>query len=144
MKTIPELIDLFSKILLIKMELHGSPHWLRKLAIREINQHKVLLGGIEHEVYRFDIKRNHISLVCEVLEEICPEHGPFSEKYFHFDVESDITGPVKKTHHQDAFLPKAYEKDVFSVTSAILSKNLTNSSHSNQSRSSQLNSIKKK
>jgi hypothetical protein len=53
---------------------------LDSLQLLKITPSKVVLGGIQHKIYRYEIKTNHESLLKEVLNELFPEKAPFSEK----------------------------------------------------------------
>ena len=61
-----------------------SPHvnqaWLNSLQLLKITPSKVILGGIAHKIYRYEIKTNHESLLKKILDEFFPEKAPFSEK----------------------------------------------------------------
>ena len=63
---------------------HASQAWLNSLQLLKITPSKVVLGGIQHEIYRYEIKTNHESLLKEVLNELYPEKAPFSEKKFEY------------------------------------------------------------
>ena len=54
--------------------------WLNSLQLLKITPSKVILGGISHKVYRYEIKTNHESLLKKVLDELYPEKSPFAEK----------------------------------------------------------------
>jgi len=65
---------------------HASQSWLSSLQLLKITPSKVVLGGIKHKIYRYEIKTNHESLLKEVLNELFPENAPFSEKNFEYKI----------------------------------------------------------
>ena len=67
----------------------ANQEWLKSLQLLNITPSKVILGGIVHKVYRYEIKTNHESLLKVVLEELFPEKGPFSEKIFEYKIGSN-------------------------------------------------------
>ena len=73
---------------------HVSQSWLDSLQLLKITPSKVVLGGIQHKIYRYEIKTNHESLLKEVLNELFPEKAPFSEKKFEYKICSS-TGRKK-------------------------------------------------
>jgi chromosomal replication initiator protein len=60
--------------------------WLNSLQLLKITPSKVILGGISHKVYRYEIKTNHESLLKKVLDELYPEKAPFAEKKFEYKI----------------------------------------------------------
>jgi len=60
--------------------------WLNSLQLLKITPSKVILGGISHKVYRYEIKTNHESLLKKVLDELYPEKSPFAEKKFEYKI----------------------------------------------------------
>ena len=83
MKTSPDKLAQFSKILMQKIEIHDFPRWMRKMNLKGFNEQLVIFDGIEHEAYWFDIQRNHTALLRDVLEEAFPGEGPFKEQCLH-------------------------------------------------------------
>ena len=63
-----------------KLENQSSPSWLAKLKMLEGKKGKITFGGIPHKAYWFDLKRNHFSIIVDVLNEVCPHLGPFNKK----------------------------------------------------------------
>ncbi|MDP6522541.1 MAG: hypothetical protein QF779_07515, partial [SAR324 cluster bacterium] len=47
---------------------------------------KVILGGVAHKIYRYEIKTNHEPLLKKVLDKLFPEKAPFSEKKFEYKI----------------------------------------------------------
>ena len=60
--------------------------WLNSLHLLKITPSKVILGGVAHKVYRYEIKTNHEPLLKKVLDELYPEKAPFSEKKFEYKI----------------------------------------------------------
>ena len=54
----------------------------------------MILGGIAHKIYRYEIKTNHESLLKKILDEFFPEKAPFSEKKFVYKI-GGISNPKK-------------------------------------------------
>ena len=80
MESKSSLRDRFNKVLLRKLETHSAPSWLANLKLLKAELGQIVFGGIPHKAYWFDIKRNHFSMIVDVLEEVCPQFGPFSRK----------------------------------------------------------------
>ena len=60
--------------------------WLNSLQLLKITPSKVIMCGIQHEIYRYEIKTNHEALLKKVLDELFPEKAPFSEKKFEYKI----------------------------------------------------------
>ena len=60
--------------------------WLNTLQLLKITPSKVILGGIPHKVYCYEIKTNHENLLKKVLDELYPEKAPFAEKKFEYKI----------------------------------------------------------
>jgi len=84
----------FKECLRRSLPSHVSQSWLDSLQLLKITPSKVVLGGIQHKIYRYEIKANHESLLKEVLNELFPEKAPFSEKKFEYKICSS-TGRKK-------------------------------------------------
>ena len=84
----------FKECLRRSLPSHVSQSWLDSLQLLKITPSKVVLGGIQHKIYRYEIKTNHESLLKEVLNELFPEKAPFSEKKFEYKICSS-TGRKK-------------------------------------------------
>jgi len=65
---------------------HANQAWLNSLQLLKITPTKVIIGGVAHKVYRYEIKTNHESLLKKVLDELYPEKSPFSEKNFEYKI----------------------------------------------------------
>ena len=70
----------FANVFFRKLENQSSPSWLAKLKMLEGKKGKITFGGIPHKAYWFDLKRNHFSIIVDVLNEVCPHLGPFNKK----------------------------------------------------------------
>ena len=73
---------------------HVNQAWLNSLQLLKITPSKVILGGIAHKIYRYEIKTNHESLLKKILDEFFPEKAPFSEKKFVYKI-GGISNPKK-------------------------------------------------
>ena len=80
--------DIFEQTLLRKLETQRAPSWLANLEILKAELEKIEFGGIPHKAYWFDIQRNHLPLLIEILEEICPQLGPFKRTNLFFKENS--------------------------------------------------------
>ena len=78
---------------------HANQSWLNSLQLLKITPSKVMLGGIPHKVYRYEIKTNHEALLKKVLDELYPEKAPFSEKRFEYKIGGS-------TKHRKAVQPE--------------------------------------
>ena len=61
---------------------NASQSWLNSLQLLKITPTKVVIIGIPHKVYLYEIKTNHEKLLRKVLEKLYPENAPFSDKKF--------------------------------------------------------------
>ena len=70
---------------------------------------KITFGGIPHKAYWFDLKRNHFSIIVDVLNEVCPHLGPFNKKtiIFQENEESDESKPLQSENPSETFKLKA-------------------------------------
>ena len=64
----------------------ANQSWLNSLQLLKITPSKVILGGIHHKVYSYEIKTNYEDLLKKVLDELFPEKAPFSEKIFEYKI----------------------------------------------------------
>ena len=60
--------------------------WIENFNLINISKTKVILGGIPHRVYRYEIKTIHEKLIIRILDEIFPELSPFSKKIFEYKI----------------------------------------------------------
>ena len=60
--------------------------WLASLQLVSLSAERVIFAGISHPIFREDLKRNHLSLLKELLRELYPEHGTFSRTRFEFNI----------------------------------------------------------
>ena len=60
--------------------------WLNSLQLLKITPSKVVICGIPHKIYRYEIRTNHEPLLKKVLDELYPEKAPFSEKKFEYKI----------------------------------------------------------
>ncbi|MBC8259880.1 MAG: ATP-binding protein [SAR324 cluster bacterium] len=65
---------------------HSCQAWLNSVQLLNITPSKVVIGGIRHKVYRYDIKTNHESILRNVLNKLYPEKAPFAEKKFEYKI----------------------------------------------------------
>ncbi|MGB1856464.1 MAG: hypothetical protein ACPHS0_08525 [bacterium] len=99
----------FSNAFYRKLENQSSPSWLAKLKMLEGKKGKITFGGIPHKAYWFDLKRNHFSIIVDVLNEVCPHLGPFNKKtiIFQENEESDESKPLQTENPSETFKLKA-------------------------------------
>ena len=92
-----------------KLENQSSPSWLAKLKMLEGKKGKITFGGIPHKAYWFDLKRNHFSIIVDVLNEVCPHLGPFNKKtvIFQENEESDESIPFLTENPSETYKLKA-------------------------------------
>ena len=69
---------------------NASQSWLNSLQLLKITPSKVVISGIPHKVYLYEIKTNHEKLLTKVLDKIYPEKAPFSEKKFIYKIGSSL------------------------------------------------------
>ena len=67
-----------------------SQSWLNSLQLLKITPAKVVIAGIPHKVYLYEIKTNHEKLLTKVLDKLYPEKAPFSEKKFIYKIGSNL------------------------------------------------------
>ena len=68
---------------------NASQSWLNSLQLLKITPAKVVIAGIPHKVYLYEIKTNHEKLLTKVLDKLYPEKAPFSEKKFVYKIGSN-------------------------------------------------------
>ena len=68
---------------------NSSQSWLNSLQLLKITPTKVVIAGIPHKVYLYEIKTNHEKLLTKVLDNLFPEKAPFSEKKFVYKIGSN-------------------------------------------------------
>ena len=100
-----------------KLENLSSPSWLVKLKMLECRKGKITFGGIPHKAYWFDLKRNHFSIIVDVLNEVCPHLGPFNKKtiIFQENEESDALKPLQSENPSETYKPKATSENSLSM-----------------------------
>ena len=76
----------FKECVKCSLSAQANQAWLNSLQLLKITPSKVILGGIAHKVYRYEIKTNHETLLKKVLDELYPEKAPFSEKKFEYKI----------------------------------------------------------
>ena len=69
---------------------NASQSWLNALQLLKITPTKVVISGIPHKVYLYEIKTNHEKLLTKVLDKLYPEKAPFSEKKFIYKIGSNL------------------------------------------------------
>ncbi len=69
---------------------NASQSWLNSLQLLKITPAKVVITGIPHKVYLYEIKTNHEKLLTKVLDKLYPEKAPFSEKKFIYKIGSNL------------------------------------------------------
>ena len=84
----------FKECVKSSLSAQANQAWLNSLQLLKITPSKVILGGIAHKVYRYEIKTNHETLLKKVLDELYPEKAPFSEKKFEYKI-GDISKPKR-------------------------------------------------
>ena len=84
----------FKECVKSSLSAQANQAWLNSLQLLKITPSKVILGGIAHKVYRYEIMTNHETLLKKVLDELYPEKAPFSEKKFEYKI-GDISKPKR-------------------------------------------------
>ena len=69
---------------------NASQSWLNSLQLVKISPAKVVIAGLPHKVYLYEIKTNHEKLLTKVLDKLYPEKAPFSERKFIYKIGSDL------------------------------------------------------
>ena len=65
---------------------NASHSWLNSLQLLKITPNKVVIAGIPHKIYLYEIKTNHEKQLTKVLDKLFPEKAPFSEKKFVYKI----------------------------------------------------------
>ena len=84
----------FKECVKSSLSAQANQAWLNSLQLLKITPSKVILGGIAHKVYRYEIMTNHETLLKKVLDDLYPEKAPFSEKKFEYKI-GDISKPKR-------------------------------------------------
>ena len=69
---------------------NASQSWLNSLQLLKITPAKVVIEGIPHKVYLYEIKTNHEKLLTKVLDKLYPDKAPFAEKKFIYKIGSNL------------------------------------------------------
>ena len=97
----------FKECVRSSLNANASQSWLNSLQLFKITPAKVVITGIPHKVYLYEIKTNREKLLTKVLDKLYPEKGPFSEKKFIYKIGSNLKtrkavqtefNPVSYTH----------------------------------------------
>ena len=72
----------FKETVLSSLNTNASQSWLNSLQLLKITPAKVVITGIPHKVYLYEIKTKHERLLTKILDKLYPEKSPFSEKKF--------------------------------------------------------------
>ena len=80
----------FKESVLGSINANASQSWLNSLQLLKITPAKVVITGIPHKVYLYEIKTNHEKLLRKVLDKLYPDKAPFSEKKFIYKIGSNL------------------------------------------------------
>ena len=80
----------FKETVLNSLNPNASQSWLNSLQLLKITPAKVVITGIPHKVYLYEIKTNHEKLLRKVLDKLYAEKAPFSEKKFIYKIGSNF------------------------------------------------------
>ncbi len=67
-----------------------SHSWLNSLQLLKITPTKVVIVGIPHKVYLYEIKTNHEKMLTKILDKLYPEKAPFSEKKIIYKIGNNL------------------------------------------------------
>ena len=100
----------FKESVLSSLNANASQSWLNSLQLLKITPAKVVITGIPHKVYLYEIKTNHEKLLRKVLDNLYPEKSPFSEKKFIYKIGNNLktsrTIQTKFNLNQEQFTTK--------------------------------------
>jgi len=68
----------------------ASQSWLNSLELLKISPTKVVITGIPHKVYLYEIKTKHEKLLRKVLDKLYPDKSPFSEKKIIYKIGNNL------------------------------------------------------
>ena len=80
----------FKESVLSSLNANASQSWLNSLQLLKITPAKVVITGIPHKIYLYEIKTNHEKLLRKVLDKLYPDKAPFSEKKFIYKIGSNL------------------------------------------------------
>ena len=80
----------FKESVLSSLNSNASQSWLNSLQLLKITPAKVVITGIPHKIYLYEIKTNHEKLLRKVLDKLYPDKAPFSERKFIYKIGSNI------------------------------------------------------
>jgi len=72
------------------LNINACQSWLNSLQLLKITPAKVVIAGIPHKIYLYEIKTNHEKLLRKILDKLYPEKAPFSEKKFVYKIGSNL------------------------------------------------------
>ena len=84
----------FKEAVLSSLNANASQSWLNSLQLLKITPAKVVITGIPHKIYLYEIKTNHEKLLRKVLDKLYPDKAPFSEKKFIYSKSLRQTTPI--------------------------------------------------
>ncbi len=76
----------FKESVLSSLNSNACKYWLNSLQLFKITPTKVVITGIPHKIYLYEIKTNHEKLLKKVLDKLFPEKAPFSERKFVYKI----------------------------------------------------------
>ena len=80
----------FKEAVLSSLNANASQSWLNSLQLLNITPAKVVITGIPHKVYLYEIKTNHEKLLRKVLDKLYPDKAPFAEKKIIYKIGSNL------------------------------------------------------
>ena len=72
----------------------GASHWMDELQLLSISPKRVVIGGLEHEIYRYDLQMNHEAELRSALARFYPDKGGFHDRLIEYRM-GRATGPKK-------------------------------------------------
>jgi len=58
----------------------GASHWMDELQLLSISPKRVVIGGLEHEIYRYDLRMNHEAELRSAFARFYPDQGGFRDR----------------------------------------------------------------
>ena len=94
----------FKESVLSSLNANASQSWLNSLHLLKITPAKVVITGIPHKIYLYEIKTNHEKLLRKVLDKLYPDKAPFSEKKFIYKIGSNLKSKKQSASFKDTRL----------------------------------------
>jgi len=93
--------------------------WIDSLTLKSVTSSKVVISGIPHEVYLYDIRANHEILLLKILTALFREHAPFQPTCLEYWI-GDSAPKSRKTSNPVPEIEKASSEEESSLQTSFV------------------------